>query len=45
VLPSQEEGAVILSTKFGRGINLRFACDADVRVIANGKNLSWEDVC
>jgi hypothetical protein len=31
-----DAGAVILATKFGRGINLRFAVDAHVIVIANG---------
>jgi len=29
----------------GRGLNLRFQGDCEVRVISNGDALTWEEVC
>jgi hypothetical protein len=44
-LRSQSTGAVLLETKFGRGLNIRFEGDCEVRIISNGDKLDWEDVC
>jgi hypothetical protein len=44
-LKSQSTGAVLLPSKFGRGLNIRFEGDCEVRIIANGDKLNWDSVC
>lgn len=45
VLKGEESGACLLPCKFGRGVNLRFAVDAEVIVVGNGNSLNWDTVC
>jgi len=45
MIASSHSGAIVMPASLGRGINIRFAKDADVRVIVNGDDLRWEDVC
>jgi hypothetical protein len=39
-----QEGAMILKTNFGRGVNVKFGVPAEVIVISNGGKLSIDDV-
>ena len=39
-----QEGAMILKTTFGRGVNVKFGVPAEVIVISNGGKLSIDDV-
>lgn len=43
-LKSQSTGAVIIDAKYGRGLNLRYQGDCEIRVISNGEFLNWSMV-
>ena len=45
VLKGEESGACLLPCAFGRGVNLRYAVDAEVIVVGNGNTLTWDTVC
>jgi hypothetical protein len=44
-LKGEESGACLLPCAFGRGVNLRYAVDAEVIVVGNGNSLTWDTVC
>lgn len=45
ILKNQDSGATLLPCAYGRGVNLRYAIDAEVIVVGNGSSLNWDTVC